>query len=82
MSTGLHYKNWKLKYPEKNKAHKLVYSGVRNGTIKKEPCIICGELKSESHHEDYSKPLEIMWLCKKHHYEHHVNIRKALKNKN
>ena len=26
----------------------------------------CGEL-GERHHSDYSSPLEIVWLCKKHH---------------
>ncbi len=30
-------------------------------------CSDCGETKVEAHHEDYSKPLDVEWLCKKHH---------------
>lgn len=76
----LKIKKWRYSNIEKWKAHKLVYTNIRNRNLKKDPCVICGNEKSEAHHEDYSKPLDIMWLCKKHHYEHHVNIRKALKN--
>lgn len=47
---------------------------VKRGHIKKMPCEICGDEKSEGHHEDYSKPLEVIWLCRKHHLEHHNKL--------
>lgn len=31
----------------------------------------CSEL-GERHHDDYSKPLEVRFLCKQHHSEHHI----------
>lgn len=45
---------------------------VRDGRLTKKPCEVCGtEEKVEAHHEDYSKPLDVMWLCFKHHRERH-----------
>ncbi len=44
---------------------------LNKGKIKKQPCSICGDEKSEMHHEDYSKPIEILWLCRIHHLELH-----------
>ena len=35
------------------------------------PCEKCGTKPAHRHHEDYSKPLEIMWLCVKCHGLHH-----------
>ncbi len=40
----------------------------------KEPCFFCGEEKGvERHHPDYTKPREIVWLCKEHHLYVHKN---------
>lgn len=61
--------DWKRRNPEKYKAQKMVFVAVRNGTLKRYPCDVCGNPKSEAHHEDYSKPLEVDWYCKKHHGE-------------
>ncbi|GAG03219.1 unnamed protein product, partial [marine sediment metagenome] len=42
-----------------------------SGRLKRGKCLVCGDEKTEAHHEDYSKPLEVKWLCKKHHSELH-----------
>jgi hypothetical protein len=55
--------------PEKYKARMLVGNSLRNGKIKKGLCEICGIEKTQAHHTDYSKPLQVMWLCRKHHME-------------
>lgn len=57
---------WRKKYPQRYKAHKLVFVEVRSGRLVKKDCF-CGSKKSEAHHKDYSKPLAVVWLCKKHH---------------
>lgn len=63
---ALAVKKWRLKNPEKAKAHNIVYVSLRNGSLSKKPCF-CGNLKVEAHHSDYTRPLDIEWLCKKHH---------------
>ena len=58
----------------KLKARYMVRNWIRLGKIKKLPCEICGEQKVQAHHEDYSHPLKVRWLCHEHHYNlHHVN---------
>jgi ribosomal protein S27AE len=39
------------------------------------PCIRCGEEKSLAHHEDYDKPLEVMWLCQPCHKQRHKELK-------
>ena len=39
--------------------------------IRQLPCCVCGEIKVEAHHADYSKPLEVIWFCRKHHIQYH-----------
>jgi hypothetical protein len=53
--------------PEKRKAKQAVNNAVYRGKLLKTPCRDCGDPNSEGHHEDYSKPLEVIWLCRKHH---------------
>jgi len=64
------------KWGEKNKdmriAHYKVANAVRDGRIEKTPCVICGSnYRIHGHHEDYSKPLDVIWLCAIHHQQHH-----------
>lgn len=64
-------KLWRSRHPEKYKAQTAVGNAVRDGKIVKKPCSICGDKKSHAHHEDYSKPLSVIWFCAKHHQRHH-----------
>ena len=59
------------KYPEKRFARNEMTKAICRGDLKRKPCIMCGNSKSEGHHEDYNKPLDVIWLCKKHHTELH-----------
>ena len=41
---------------------------ILRGRIVKGPCAICGTTqKIEGHHENYSKPYDVVWLCRSHH---------------
>jgi hypothetical protein len=39
--------------------------------LERQPCEVCGEPKTHAHHEDYSQPLMVRWLCRPHHEERH-----------
>lgn len=44
---------------------------IATGRLVRQPCEKCGATKVDAHHDDYSKPLDVRWLCRKHHLEHH-----------
>jgi len=52
--------------------HKKVARAIVAGKLIRLPCEICHDPNSEAHHEDYTKPLEVQWLCGDHHREHHL----------
>ena len=60
---------WREKNKHKVAAHSQVYY-----KLDRKPCEVCGK-KAHAHHEDYSKPLEVTWLCHKHHRERHIQLR-------
>ena len=47
-------------------AHQYVY----RGKLKRLSCKECGK-PAQMHHEDYSKPLEVTWLCRRCHLQVH-----------
>lgn len=55
-------------------AHDIVYQARRKGLLVPQPCARCGNIKSVAHHEDYSKPLKVVWLCHTHHRLRHSEI--------
>lgn len=56
---------------EKNRIRSALRHAVKIGNIIKLPCEVCGNIKSQGHHKDYNKPLDVLWLCHIHHMEQH-----------
>lgn len=48
---------------------------IRRGNVTKGKCAVCKHPDTEAHHKDYSQPLLIVWLCKKHHHEVTIGTR-------
>jgi hypothetical protein len=66
---------------QKRTAQQALKSAVRDGKLVRQPCEACaknGHVQygtSHGHHEDYSKPLEVIWLCSLHHRWVHASRR-------
>jgi transposase-like protein len=65
-----------------DRAHNIVEQAIIKGILKrKSQCEICGDTgcfkdgrsKIQAHHDDYNKPLDVRWLCKKCHHDWHIN---------
>ena len=44
---------------------------LRRGTMERGSCEICHEPNAQAHHHDYDRPLDVTWLCEKHHRQLH-----------
>lgn len=66
-------KHSQLSESQKKKANARSYLNVyvKRGVVKKQKCYCCGSKDAEAHHEDYSKPLEVIWLCRPCHLDYH-----------
>ena len=64
---------YRERYPMKRAAHTITRNYIRDGKlIKKCNCSVCNsDVKIEAHHDDYTKPLDVRWLCEKCHKEWH-----------
>jgi hypothetical protein len=63
-------RNHERRNPEKVAAREAVQKAIRKGLLTEQPCEECGA-KAQAHHEDYSKPLDVIWLCPIHHKKRH-----------
>lgn len=78
----LQYQLRKERHPLKLKVQKQLSNAVYNGKIIKpnkcERCCIVTEKRFiEGHHEDYSKPFKVKWLCRKCHCYIHRGHKKS-----
>ena len=72
------HENFRRRFPEKARAHDITNNAIRDGRLIRKPCEVCGTTADvEAHHDDYTKPLNVRWLCVTHHVEHHNNRRGA-----
>lgn len=64
----------RIKFPEKAVARFAVSNAIRDGKLI--PWPVCSvptcDGKPQAHHPDYSQPLDVVWLCDKHHKEAHA----------
>lgn len=65
------------RYPERVRARRMVRHEIETGRMQRLPCEQCGNPKSQGHHHDYSKPLDVQWLCHKCHVAEHAAARGA-----
>jgi len=75
-------KFWLLENKLKEKAHQAVNYAIQTKKLIRQPCEKCGTTEHVvAHHEDYNKPLDVVWLCKHHHRERHLEIDRENKDK-
>lgn len=74
-------RRWAKRNAEKRKAQGILWEALRAGRIVRQPCEACGvehpTARVEAHHDDYSKPLDVRWLCSQHHADHHRAMKHA-----
>jgi len=73
-------KAYRTRNPEKYAAHTIINNAIKTGNIKKPDCCsVCSkETVVEGHHHDYSKPLEVIWVCSQCHKDIHKQINNKL----
>lgn len=65
---------WREKNPDAYKAQTAVSNAIRDGRLSREPCLFCERTDVHAHHRDYSRPLDVVWLCPKCHHRLHANF--------
>lgn len=55
-------------YVLKRRARALVARAIKRGDVVRGVCERCASVKVDAHHEDYTKPLEVRWLCRRCHF--------------
>ena len=77
-------KQWTARNPEKYYCHNVLNAAIPDKKlIKSTSCQTCGtsEGRIHGHHPDYTKPLDVMWLCATCHSRQHRLEREQLRSK-
>lgn len=65
-------KKWRDRNPKAVWAQSAMHGALRRGLIQRRPCEICGEQRVDGHHSNYDRPMDVTWLCRKHHKAAHA----------
>lgn len=67
---------YRVQNPTAATAHSRLSYARQTGLARPQPCTVCGTTEAvHAHHDDYNKPLEVIWLCPRHHAERHRALR-------
>lgn len=67
---------YNARHPERVRARNSLRYAIDRGDLIRQPCEVCSTTNNiHAHHDDYDKPFDVRWLCKKHHQEHHNKMR-------
>lgn len=65
----------------RKRARRITQNLLRDGKLKKAPCVVCESEEVLAHHEDYSRPNDVIWICENHHKAYHDGEIGLLRNK-
>jgi hypothetical protein len=65
---------WRREDPRRQRAHNAVTRAIKKERLVRAPCCRCGSERSLAHHEDYDKPLDVIWLCQPCHKQRHKEM--------
>lgn len=65
---------WREAHPLAAAARLAVHKALRSGRLTRQPCESCGNPHTFAHHDDYAQPLNVRWLCRSHHKQHHASL--------
>lgn len=69
-------KNYRRMHAKEHSARDKAKYAIRAGKLVAEPCESCGaEENVDAHHDDYSKPLDVRWLCRSCHTLLHAQLK-------
>lgn len=67
-------KIYRQRHPDRHRVQWTFEHALKAGKVVPQPCWVCGE-KAEAHHPDYSRPLDVVWLCRPHHRQTHAIVK-------
>lgn len=71
LTTDTRQAQWRKQNVSKYLAHLAVQRGLKSGELARQRCEVCGHPRTDAHHDDYSAPLRVRWLCRQHHTRLH-----------
>jgi ribosomal protein S27AE len=67
-------KAWRAADKRRMAAHNAVARALKKGLLVPQPCSKCSSEVTVAHHEDYDKPLDVVWLCQACHKKRHIEL--------